>query len=101
MASVGDRWQVARRAKKKHRVNAEIAGWLNIDATKLDEESRVGLYANIGRIKAQRRIHEGSYDPTDFKGVYSLFLTAFDDERIAQDAAVNAAERLVDSKTAP
>lgn len=87
-------------SKKKHERDADIAAWYGIDATKLSGDAKVGLYANLGRVKAQKRIHEGSFDPTDYKGVYALYLAAFDDEQLASKAAANAAELLVEQRTA-
>jgi hypothetical protein len=49
----------------------------------------------MGRIKAQRKIERGDYNPTDYEGVYNLFLQAYGDEDLAREAQSNAAKLLV------
>jgi hypothetical protein len=56
--------------------------------------------ANLGRVKSQDRIHRGDYNPSDYKGVYSLYMSATGDERLARKMQSLAMESLVNEKTA-
>lgn len=87
-------------AKKKHELNAELAFWYHIDPFGLDGNQKLGLKANLARVKAQHRIHCGNYDAEDYRGVYELFLTAYGDEQVARKARLRALENYVDGQIA-
>jgi hypothetical protein len=84
-------------AKKKHELSAELAFWYGVDPYRLTAEQQIGLRANLPRMKAQDRIHRGDFDATDYRGVYELFLAAYDDEEVAQRAQSQAAENYVNA----
>jgi hypothetical protein len=51
------------------------------------------MYANMPRIAAKRMIREGKYDPTDYKAVYELFLSAYGNESFARQQRLEAMVR--------
>jgi hypothetical protein len=59
---------------------------------------KLGWLANLERCKAQKTIHEGNFEPTDYRGVYSLYLLAHDDVRLAEKAQARALEAYVDQE---
>ena len=56
----------------------------------------IGLKSNLNRVLAQRAVHDGNYEPTDHAAVHGLFMRAFGDEKLADQARSRAAELLVD-----
>lgn len=44
------------------------------------------MYANLPRIKALQQIEKRDFSGYDETGIYDLYLTAFEDETIAQQA---------------
>ena len=51
---------------------------------------------NLPRLKAEQAIHLGLVDMTDAKAAYAAFLLAYDNPKIAQEAATAANRRLAD-----
>lgn len=65
----------------------------------LPPERQHGLHANLERVKAQKRIQDGKFKPTDYRSVYALFLQAYGDEQIATQAQTESLELLVKEST--
>lgn len=78
----------------------ELAFWYSVDPFQLSETQKIGLAANLDRVKAQSRLHHGQYNPADYEGVYNLTLLATGDEAKARRARADAMERYVDAKIA-
>lgn len=78
---------------------AELAYWYSIDPFTLTDEQQASLLANLEVMKCQDRIYRGDYSPTDIKGVYQLYLTAFGDEELARKKQTEAARAYVEAKT--
>ena len=55
--------------KKKCELDAELAFWFGIDTRGMTRGEKLGFWFNLGRVKAQDRIHRGDYDECDYKGV--------------------------------
>lgn len=85
--------------KKKYRAECELSFWYHVDARTLSHGERIGYYANLNKVKAQSRIHQGmiSENPDD---VYNQFMLAFDDENMAKEAASRALEKIVERNSA-
>lgn len=64
----------------------------------MSEPQKLGLLANLGRVKAQDTIHNGRFDHGDYQGVYELYLQAYGDEKLARRAQSQAAEIYVERK---
>lgn len=64
----------------------------------MTEAEKIGLLANLNRVKAQDVIHLGLFDSTDWRGVYELYLNAYGDEHLARKAQTKAAEQFVDRR---
>lgn len=47
-------------------------------------------------VRAQKRIHDGKFNETDSEGVYNLYMLAYDDKELAEDAQLRALQTLVD-----
>jgi len=58
-----------------------------------------GLLANLNAMKAQQTIHLGLYDPANYRQVYDLYLEAFGDACLAQEARSRAMELYVERQT--
>lgn len=84
------------RLAEKHRRDADIAFTFKIDPHGLSEAEKIAYLANLPRLKAQKRLDEGDYDPTDYNGVYALTLLATGDELRAVKARSKAQWRLLD-----
>jgi len=82
--------------KKKHEQRASVAAFYHTDPFQLDTGELVGLLANIGKLRAQERIRRGEFDRADYEGVYDLYLSAYEDEEIAQQAMEAAAKYYAD-----
>jgi hypothetical protein len=50
-------------------------------------------------MKAQQTIHLGLYDPANYRQVYDLYLEAFGDACLAQEARSRAMELYVERQT--
>lgn len=98
LADVDRRRRRDDRTKKRHERDAELAFWFHIDPRGLTPVEKIGYLANLERCKAQQRIHLGQYNPTDWKGVYDLWLYAFGDEELARKARTQALELYVDQQ---
>ena len=59
---------------------------------------KIGYLANLEKVKAQQTIHLGNYSPTDWQGVYGLYMLAYGDTVLAQAARVRAMEMLVEQR---
>jgi hypothetical protein len=81
--------------KKKYERDAEIAYWFGINPFGLSGEQRIGLLANLERMKAQQTIHLGNFDPTNWQGIYELYLRAYGNQ-LAEDARMKAMELYID-----
>lgn len=44
------------------------------------------MLANLGRVKAKQQIERRDFAGYDHAGIYDLYMVAFEDERIAQQA---------------
>ena len=66
----------------------------------MSAEQKIGLYANLNRVKAQDIIHRGDFDPCDYQGVFGLYLRAYDDVDLAHRQRTKAMKNLVDRETA-
>ena len=86
--------------KRHYQVEAELGFWYSVDPFTLTEPEKIGLLANMNRVKAQSRLHHGQVNPTDYEGVYNLTLLATGDETKARQARANALERYVDAQIA-
>ncbi|MFN7841407.1 MAG: hypothetical protein ACK5N9_06735 [Pirellula sp.] len=69
---------------QRNRIRADIAYWFGINAFELTDVQILSLRENLPRVRAQKTIEDGNYDPTDYERVYQLFLQAFDDENLAR-----------------
>lgn len=85
--------------RKQTTRDAELAFWYGINPFELDGRQRVGLMANIDRVKAQKTLHDGRYRSTDYEFIYHATLLATGDQQAANAARSEALERYVDSKT--
>jgi hypothetical protein len=52
----------------------------------LSQEKQIGLFANLPSLKAQRKIDRNEFDGLDYRGIYNLYLEAFGDKKLAQQA---------------
>ena len=91
-------YRADRAIKKLTERDAEIAFWFHVNPKDLTPAERIGYLANLERCKAQQVIHLGKYNPSDYRGVYQLYLLAFGDEDVARRAQVRAAELLVEQR---
>lgn len=76
---------------------------VEVDGVMVDRIPRdveIGLLFLIPTIEAQRTIASGKYNHRDAEGVYSLFMLAYDNPRIASDAQLNALKAIVDESRA-
>ena len=64
----------------------------------MSKGEKLGYLANLERCKAQQTIHLQNYSPTDYRGVYELYLTAYGDENLARKAQAHAAEAFMDQQ---
>ncbi|MFN8742024.1 MAG: hypothetical protein ACK5YR_19020 [Pirellula sp.] len=69
---------------QRNRIRADIAYWFGINAFELTDVQILSLRENLPRVRAQKTIEDGNYDPTDYERVYQLFQQAFDDENLAR-----------------
>ena len=96
-------WKVVQETSSRARVSeepsAEVAYWYGIDPYTISESTQLGLLENLPKMIAQERIYNGNYSPSDPRGVYALFMAAFDDENVARKAQLDAAKALVDTAT--
>lgn len=72
--------------KKKHERAADLAAVYHIDPYQLTPTQQIGLYANLRRVQAQRQIQAGQLEGLDHTAIFNLYLTAYGDERLANDA---------------
>jgi hypothetical protein len=70
-----------------------------VDPHAISESQQLGLLENLPKLIAQERIYHGNYSPSDPASVYSLFMTAFDDEQLARKAQLSAAKLMVEAAT--
>ncbi len=84
--------------RKATQLNAEIAYWFHVDPFGMTDEQRLGLIANLPRVKAQSALADGKFNGTDYNYVYHLTLLATGDEKQARRAKADALERYVDAK---
>lgn len=87
-------WQWA----QKHQTAIEVSFTYGIDATKLSDSEIVAYHARIPQMNARKRIQEGRYNPSDFEGVFNLYMIAFNDEELALKARANAIRANMNSK---
>lgn len=83
-------WQQALAEREEE--NAELAFWFSVDPYGLTSDQRIGLKANLSRVKCQDRLHRGDYDVADWQGVYDLVLAAGGTELDAAKARASAIE---------
>lgn len=57
---------------------------------------KLGYLANLNRVRAQDTIHRHDFDAADYRAVYSLYLTAYGNKRVADEARRRALELYVD-----
>lgn len=86
------------RVAEAERESAEIAFWYGVNPFNLSARGRLGLVANLDRMKAQGRLHEGNFDPSDWDGVYDLVLLATGNRSLAAKARGDAIEHYIASK---
>ncbi|AMV31335.1 hypothetical protein VN12_04405 [Pirellula sp. SH-Sr6A] len=79
--------------------DAEVAFWYGIDASKLSEIEKLGFIQNVDKLRCRKRIADGDFAKTDYEGVYYLYLTAFEDEQLAQKMKSKAFAAYVEEKT--
>ena len=91
--------ETSSRARVSEEPSAEVAYWYGIDPHTISEATQLGLLENLPKLIAQERIYHGNYSPSDPRGVYALFMAAFDDENVARKAQLDAAKALVDTAT--
>lgn len=84
---------------KKNELAAELSYWYGFDASTLPIETQYGYKANLPRLHAQSQIQNQQYDPTDYQGVYELFMQAYGDDELATRVKTKALESLVRSET--
>ncbi len=87
---VSSLWQQALADREEE--NAELSFWFNVNPYDLTSDQRIGLLANLGRVKCQDRLHRGDYDVSDWQGVYDLVLAAGGSELDAAKARASAIE---------
>lgn len=86
-------YEIQDTARKAMQQDAELAFWYGVRPGSLSERDRLGLMANLPRVKAQETLHAGRFSSSDMQGVYALVLTATGDKTQAERAKANAAER--------
>lgn len=84
--------------KKKYERDAELAYWYGVDPSGWDEGKKAAYLWNLPRVKCQQMIQDGNYNPSDYRGVEALYMTAFGDQQMANKARRAAQERYVDEK---
>ena len=84
-------------AKKKWRQLAEASFWYGFDLAELPTGRRFAYLENLQSMLAQWKIAAGQFDATDYEAVYALFLLAYNDERIALEAEIQAARRFMET----
>ena len=96
-------WLLTRATFAKYRDQfatiGDVCHWMHVDATKLSEPAIIGLAANLPRVKAQHQLLIGSFDQSDYEGVYQLVLMATEDEQQALDARSAVMKSLIDRKS--
>jgi hypothetical protein len=53
------------------------------------------LNANLPRVKAQSRLHDGNFSARDPQAVFDLVMTAYNDEQMALEARAEAIKSLM------
>ena len=86
------------RPAKKNELTAELSFYYGFDATRLSDAERAGFAANLPKMQARRIIERGQIDDEDFKGIYDLYMLAFNDEQLARKKQTEAAWRVVRSE---
>ncbi len=77
---------------------SEVAFWYGVDTFKMSDREVATLKTNLQRVKAQKQIADGNYNPTDYQLVYSLFLVAYGDEDRALKARAQSIEALMERR---
>lgn len=88
------------RMRKAAELEAELSYWYGINAFVLSREQKIGLVANLPRVRAQKQLAEGRYSSIDHQHIYHLTLLATGDQQAAERARLDALERFVDREIA-
>lgn len=91
-------YELENSARRAMQQDAELAFWYSIQPGTLSEKQRVGLLANLSRVKAQDTLHNGRFSSTDFNGVYGLVMAATGNKALAEKAKSDAAERYAEAE---
>lgn len=96
---MGCSFRILCRDAKKNELIDELTYWYGVDVGSLPPDRQVSMHANLPRMQAQKRIIEGRYNPTDYDGVYDLFLLAYGDEQLALNAELESKKVLMRQET--
>lgn len=91
--------RLCKHSKEDFATDAEVAFWYGIDSSRMSEIQKLGLLQNVDKLNCMERIQRGDYKKTDFDGVYYLYLTAYEDEDLAQKMKTKAFTAYVEEKT--
>lgn len=83
-------YAVCERERIKHERDAELAFWFSVNPIALTGDQRIGLAANLERVKAQDRLNTGNYDQANPDQVHALVLLATGDEQAALKARADS-----------
>ena len=72
--------------RQRFQDDADLMAWYGVSTFELTAEQRIGLLANLPRVKAQHRLNAGNFDATNPDAVESLVLLATGSEVEAQKA---------------
>ncbi|MEM6693005.1 MAG: hypothetical protein AAF664_26485 [Planctomycetota bacterium] len=84
--------QAIRRHATESEIQADVTFWYGINAFELSEDQLTALWANLPRVKAQKTLMEGHFNPKDYNGVFDLVMLATGDEREALKARAKSME---------
>jgi len=65
----------------------------------LPKDRQTGLLLNLRRVKAQGRIERQIYDPEDHEGVYQLYMDAYGDQGLADEARLSSLRAVMKRET--
>jgi hypothetical protein len=86
--------RILRTGSKKNELAAELSYWYGIDCSRMSADTQHGFKMNLKRIQAQDQIRNQRYDETNYNEVYGLYLVAYGDTKIAEDARTRSLQIL-------
>ena len=76
-------------------MQSDISYWYGVNAFGLSDQHLSALNANLPRVKAQSRLHDGNFSARDPQAVFDLVMTAYNDEQMALEARAEAIKSLM------